>query len=68
MRTNLKTTVKWYKLQPCLVSRYKGRSFKGHVVSRTVYVDMHYKDLLGSIASVGYRITVPYFYLVLHDI
>ena len=32
----------------------------------TVYVDMHYKDLLGSIERVGYHISVPDFCLVLH--
>ena len=31
-----------------------------------LYKDMHYKDLLGSIARVGYCIPVPDFYLVLH--
>ena len=39
---------------------------KGRVVWRTVYGDMHLKDLLGSIA--GYSIPVPDFYLVLHGL
>ena len=34
----------------------------------TVYGDIHYKDLLGSITEVGYRIPVPDFYLVLHGL
>ena len=49
----------------------KGRSLtvqpdclKGRVVSETVYGDI--KDLLGSIAKLGYR--VPDFYLVLHGL
>ena len=32
----------------------------------TVYGDMHYKDLMGSIVRVWYYIPVPNFYLVLH--
>ena len=39
----------------------------GQVVCGTVYWDMHFKDLLGSIARVGYCIPVPDFYIVLHD-
>ena len=39
---------------------------KGRVVFGTVYGDMHLKDLLGSIIRVGYRISDPDFYLVLH--
>ena len=31
-----------------------------------VYGDMHFKDLLGSIIRIGYRIQVPDFYLMLH--
>ena len=41
---------------------------KGRVVCETVYVDMHYKDLLGSIVRVGYCIPVLDFYLVLHGL
>ena len=41
---------------------------KGRVVFGTVYGDMHLKDLLGSIARVGYCIPVPDFYLVLHGL
>ena len=41
---------------------------KGRVVCGTVYGKMHLKDLLGSIARVGYHIPVPDFYLVLHDL
>ena len=37
-------------------------------VCRTVYGDMHLKDLLGSSARVGYCIAVPDSYLVLHDL
>ena len=32
----------------------------------TVYEEMHYKGLLGSITRAGYLILVPNFYLVLH--
>ena len=38
------------------------------VVCGTVYGDMHLKDLLGSIARVGYCILLPDFYLVLHGL
>ena len=41
---------------------------KGRVVCGTVYGDIHLKDLIGSIAKVGYCIQVPDFYLVLHGI
>ena len=41
---------------------------KGLVVSGTVYGDMHFKDLLGSIARVRYCIPVPDFYLVLNGL
>ena len=33
---------------------------KGRVVCRTVYGDMYLKDLLGSVARVGYYITVTF--------
>ena len=39
---------------------------KGQTVCWTFYGDMQYKDLLGTIASVGYCILVPDFYLLLH--
>ena len=39
---------------------------KGRVVFGTVYQDMHFKDLLGSNARVGYCIPVMDFYLVRH--
>ena len=38
---------------------------KGWGMCGTVYGDMHLKDLMGSIARVGYCIPVPDFYLVL---
>ena len=38
------------------------------VVCGTVYGEMHLKDLLGSFVRIGYRIPVPDFYLVLHDL
>ena len=41
---------------------------KCRVVCGTVYGDMHFKDLLGSIVRVGYRIQVPDFYLVLQGL
>ena len=40
---------------------------KGRVVCGTVYGDMYLKDILGSIARVGYCIPVPDLYLVLHQ-
>ena len=40
----------------------------GRVVCGTVYGDMHFKDLLGSIARVGNCIPVPDFFLVLHGL
>ena len=39
---------------------------KNQLVCGTVYVDMHYKDLLGSIVRVEHCIPVPDFYLVLN--
>ena len=57
----------------CLVHGHSGSSLavqpdcvKGRVVCGTVYRDMHYKDLLRSIARVVYCILFPDFYLVLH--
>ena len=54
-----------------MVCRYKGKSLtiqpdflKGPVVCRTVYEDMHLKDLLGSILQEWYRIAVPDYYLL----
>ena len=44
----------------------KSDCIKGRAVCETVFGDMHYKDLLGSIAIVGYFVPVPDFYLVLH--
>ena len=41
---------------------------KCRVVCGTDHVDMHYKDLLGSIARVGYCIPVLDCYLVLHGL
>ena len=41
---------------------------KGQVVCGTVYGGMHLKDLLGAFVRVGYRITVPDFYVVLHGL
>ena len=43
----------------------KGRVY---VVCGSVYGDMYLKDILGSIVRVGYRIPVPDYYLVLHDL
>ena len=68
-------TLQWYELPPCLERRHKGWSLavqhdwlKGRVVFGTVYGDMHYKDLLGSIVRIGFCILVPDLYLVLHDL
>ena len=54
---------------------YKGRSLtvqpdlvKGRIVCVIVYGDKRYKDILGSMARVGYCIPVPDFYLVLRDL
>ena len=41
---------------------------KGRLVCGTVYGDMHLKDLLHSIVSVGYHMPVLDFYLVLHGL
>ena len=41
---------------------------EGWVTYGTVYGDMHFKDILRSIARVGYCIMVPDFYLVLHGL
>ena len=41
---------------------------KGWVVCGAVYGDIHLKDLLGSMARVGYRIPVLDFYLMLHGL
>ena len=41
---------------------------KGQVVCGTVYGDMHFKDLLGSFARVGYCIPLLDFCLVLHGL
>ena len=40
--------------------------YKGQVVCGTVSGDMHLKDLLASFVRVGYRISIPDFYLVLY--
>ena len=44
------------------------KSTKGRVLCGTVYGEMHYKDLSGSIPRVGFRILVLDFYLALHDL
>ena len=41
--------------------------YKSWVVCETVYGDLHYKDLQGSITRVGYCIPVPDLYLVPHN-
>ena len=41
---------------------------KGRVVCGTAYGDMHFKDLLASIAGIWYCIPVPDFYLLLHGV
>ena len=41
---------------------------KGRIVCGLVYGDMHLKDLLGSIARVGYCIPILDLYLVLHGL
>ena len=45
---------------------HKNCCVKGRVVCGTVYGDMHYKDLLGSIEKSRVLYPVPDFYLVLH--
>ena len=67
------TTSRWFSGKrvclPCGRSRVcarlghtKGKDHheKGRVVCRTVYGDMYLKDLLGSVARVGYYITVTF--------
>ena len=60
---------KWYKPPPYLKLGHWGRSlavqpdFIGNING-----DMHFKDVMGSIARVGYCIPVPHFYLVVHYI
>ena len=41
---------------------------KSLVVCETLYRDTYYENLLGSIVRVGYCISVPDFYLVLHSL
>ena len=66
---------KWYKLPLCLAWRHWGRSLvvqldcmKGWEVCGTVYGNMLYKDLLGSMVRVVYCISVPDSYLVQHGL
>ena len=73
--SNHRPPKKWYRLPPCLAHRHYGRSLtvqpdchEGRLVCGIVYGDMHFKDLLGSISRVWYRIPVPDFYLVLHGL
>ena len=61
---------KYTNCLPAWLSGRKGRSLavqpdclKGRVVYATVYWDMHFNDLLGSMARVGYGVPVPDFYL-----
>ena len=70
-----KTIIAWYKLPPCVARMRNVKIWtvrpdylKGLVVCETVNGDMDLKDVLGSIARVGYCIPVPDFYLVLHGI
>ena len=65
--------IKRVQLSPCLALRHKDCSLtvqpdcgKVWVVCGTVYGDVNYKDLLGSIARVVYCIPVLNFYLVLY--
>ena len=57
-------------MPPCMTRNALGLEFgsAGRVVCGTVYgdMDLHVKDLLGSIVREGYRI--PEFYLVLHGL
>ena len=41
---------------------------KGRVVCGTVCGEKHLKDLMGSLVRVGYRMTFPDFYLVIHGL
>ena len=68
-----KTIIKMVQTASLFGTHALGRSLtvqpdclKGQVVCGTVYGDMHLKDLMGSIARVGYCNPVPDFYLVLH--
>ena len=58
----------WHALREGRSLTVQPDCLKCRVVCGTVYGDMDLKDLLGSIVRVGYRIPVPDFYLVLHDI
>ena len=60
----------WYKLPRCLTCKIGSETqfCKRPVACETVYGDIHLKDLLGSIARLGYCIPIPDFYLVLHGL
>ena len=69
-----KTIIKYVQTVSLLSCRHCGKSLavqpscvKVRLMCGTVYEDMYYKDLLGSIARVGYCIQVLDFHLVLHD-
>ena len=47
---------------------HEGSLHSSTLMCETVNWDMHFKDLLGSIARVGYCIPVPDLFLVLHDL
>ena len=67
-----KTIIKLVKTPPCLARMRQDRRLTVLpdflVVCGIFYWDMPFKDLLRSIARVGYRILVPDFYIVLHGI
>ena len=58
----------WYACLRVGVFRVQPDCLKGRVLCENVYGDMHLKHLLVSIARVGYCISVPAFYLVLHGL
>ena len=62
----VQTPPEWHAVREVRSLAVQPDCLKGRVVFGTVYWDMHLKDLEGSIARVGYCITVPDFYLVLH--
>ena len=58
----------WHAMRKGMSLAVQPDCLKGRVVCGTVYGDMRLKDLLGSFMRVVYRIPVPDFYLVLHDL
>ena len=58
----------WHAIRKCWSLAVQPDCLKGRVVCGTVYLDMHLKDLLGSLVRVGCCMPVPDIYLVLHGV